>query len=128
MHTRYSSRHVWLLGITTTLALSACSAADENSTGEETQSLTAVTVKARADDVLAPRELATKQLAETVEYEAAPEVQTRSAQFPKGAVTSDRPCQDDYDCNSWQTPPCYRNLQQCYKSLCLIRPISGCTP
>ena len=130
MHTRYSSRHLWLLGITGALALAACSAADENSTGEETQSLTAVTVKERAGDVLAARELATKQLAETVEYEAAPEVQTRSGNvgLPRGAVTSDQPCEDDGQGTVWHPPPCYRNLEQCYQGLCVMKKLSGCTP
>ena len=112
------------------LAIAGCSAADENSTGEETQSLTAVTVKERAGDVLAARELATKQLAETVEYEAAPEIQTRSGNvgLPRGAVTSDQPCEDDGQCTVWHPPPCYRNLEQCYQGLCVMKKLSGCTP
>ncbi len=49
-----------------------------------------------------------------------------AAAMPRGAITSDRPCEDDLECNSWETPKCYRNLQQCYNGLCLIRKIAGC--
>jgi hypothetical protein len=51
-----------------------------------------------------------------------------AASMPRGAVTSSQVCQDDYDCNKWDTPDCYSNIQQCYNKRCLMRKISGCIP
>jgi hypothetical protein len=51
-----------------------------------------------------------------------------AARMPRGAVTSDQGCQDDYECNAWDPPECYSNIQQCYNGHCLMRKISGCIP
>jgi hypothetical protein len=132
MHTSYWSRHVCLLAIAGALAsaLTGCSAADENDSGEETQSVAPTVVKERAADVLAQRALPTKERPVTIDYEAAPEVQTRSGNvgLPRGAVTSDQPCEDEGDCTTWHTPHCYLNLEQCYQGLCVMKKKAGCTP
>lgn len=49
-----------------------------------------------------------------------------AAAMPRGAITSDRSCQDDFDCNAWEAPRCYSNIQQCYNRHCLMRRLSGC--
>ena len=46
--------------------------------------------------------------------------------LPRGAVTSDHSCQDDIDCTTWHAPHCYRNLEQCYKGLCVMKKLAGC--
>jgi hypothetical protein len=127
MYLRYLSGCIWLFGVA---AMASCSAADESASHDETQNLSQVTPKERARDLLSRKERATDPLGELGEYEAAPEVQTRAGNvgLPRGAVTSDHPCEDEGDCVTWDTPRCYRNIEYCYKGLCAMKKMTGCIP
>jgi hypothetical protein len=49
-----------------------------------------------------------------------------ASQMPRGAVTSERSCSDDSQCEAIETPQCFTSVQQCYNGLCLIKRKTGC--